>query len=71
MKVYFAILIKSQQKSRLGMKNISKLQEDAQLLFKQGKEKKYVNNVLLVPFINQILLNIGQMIEREYSIHFK
>ncbi|XP_060959151.1 uncharacterized protein LOC133030429 [Cannabis sativa] len=35
------------------------------------KGKRYINDVLLVPNIDQNLLSVGQMIENGYSLHFE
>ncbi|XP_060960632.1 uncharacterized protein LOC133031207 [Cannabis sativa] len=35
------------------------------------KGKRYINDVLLVPNIDQNLLSVGQMIEKGYSLHFE
>jgi len=32
---------------------------------------KYISDVLFVPEINQSLLSVGQMMEKNYSLHFK
>ena len=32
---------------------------------------KYISDVLFVPKINQSLLSVGQMMEKNYSLHFK
>lgn len=33
--------------------------------------KRYINKVLLVPIIYQNLQNMGQMMEKGYTLHFK
>ena len=35
------------------------------------KDKRYINEVLLVPTIDQNLLSVGQMMEKGYSLHFE
>ena len=35
------------------------------------KAKRYINEVLLVPTIDQNLFSVGQMMEKGYFLHFK
>ena len=38
---------------------------------KRKKSKRYINELLLVPIIDQNLLSVGQMLENEYTLHFE
>ena len=48
-----------------------KEREKAQLPQRQIREQENIQDVLLVPDLEENLLNVGQLIENAYALHFE
>ncbi|XP_062094250.1 uncharacterized protein LOC133800311 [Humulus lupulus] len=67
MKDYFAVLIRV----KIGNGDFLKVVGKGTIAIHTKKGKRYINDVLLVPNIDQNLLSAGKMIEKGYSLHFE
>ncbi|XP_062074885.1 uncharacterized protein LOC133778885 [Humulus lupulus] len=67
----FCSLDKSKTKVKIGNGDFMEAVGKGTIVIDIKKGKRYINDVLLVPNIDQNLLSVGQMIEKWYSLHFE
>ena len=67
----FCSLDRSKTKVKIGNGDFMEAVGKGTIAIDTKKGKRYINDVLLVPNIDQNLLSVGQMIEKGYSLHFE
>ena len=67
----FCSLDRSKTKVKIGNGDFMEAVGKGTISIDTKKGKRYINDVLLVPNIDQNLLSVGQMIEKGYSLHFE
>ncbi|XP_062089469.1 uncharacterized protein LOC133796003 [Humulus lupulus] len=67
----FCSLDKSKTKVKIGNGDFMEAVGKGTIVIDTKKGKRYINDVLLVPNINQNLLSVGQMVEKGYFLHFE